>query len=260
MVLLCRRLGGELLLHWFCLLMLFMIPQCYVFLRGTLCALLLLDVSCFLNYEGHARQVKLKRALLPGLAWLVLSDWVIRGCAGRSTSSGQLTYSVTDLLGLRHSRVSSLPGLLNDVPRELLRCIINKMAKSMAAVLRAPRKLCSFLYVLFVILLFYVLDVVSITVYDRHMLLNIGSFIAQRKLDFEFLVRRRFVYRHRIRALCLGRTVTTEETPQEKEKRAGVFVILRHRPLRPPLPTILLANFQSLDNKLCELRVRISYQ
>ncbi len=65
--------------------------------------------------------------------------------------------------------------------------IWSKMAPSMAAVLQAPRKLCSFSYVLFVILLFYVLDVVSITVYDRHTLLNIGSFVAQRKPDFEFL-------------------------------------------------------------------------
>ncbi len=63
----------------------------------------------------------------------------------------------------------------------------SKMAPSMAAVLRAPRKLCSFSYVLFVILLFYVLDVVSITVYNRDTLLNIGSFVAQRKPDFEFL-------------------------------------------------------------------------
>ncbi len=61
------------------------------------------------------------------------------------------------------------------------------MAPSMAAMLRAPRKLSSFSYVLFVFLLFYVLDVVSITVYDRHTLLNIGSSIAQRKPDFEFL-------------------------------------------------------------------------
>ncbi len=36
-------------------------------------------------------------------------------------------------------------------------------------------------------LLFYVLDVVSITVYDRDTLLNIGSSVAQRKPDFEFL-------------------------------------------------------------------------
>ncbi len=62
-----------------------------------------------------------------------------------------------------------------------------KMAPSMAAMLRAPRKLCSFSYVLFVFLLFYVLDVVSITVYDRQTLLNIGSSIAQHKSDFEFL-------------------------------------------------------------------------
>ncbi len=41
--------------------------------------------------------------------------------------------------------------------------------------------------VLFVFLLFYVLDVVSITVYDRDTLLNIGSSVAQRKPYFEFL-------------------------------------------------------------------------
>ncbi len=50
--------------------------------------------------------------------------------------------------------------------------------------LRAPGKLCSFSYVLFVFfLLFYVLDVVRITVYDRDTLLNIGSSVAQRKPD-----------------------------------------------------------------------------
>ncbi len=53
--------------------------------------------------------------------------------------------------------------------------------------LRAPGKLCSFSYILFVFLLFCVLDVVSITVYDRDTLLNIGSSVAQRKPDFEFL-------------------------------------------------------------------------
>ncbi len=48
-------------------------------------------------------------------------------------------------------------------------------------------KLCSFSYVLYVFLLFCVLDVVSITVYDRDTLLNIGSSVAQCKPDFEFL-------------------------------------------------------------------------
>ncbi len=64
---------------------------------------------------------------------------------------------------------------------------MSKMAPRMAAMLRAPRKLCRFSYVLFVFLLFYVLDVVRITVYDRDTLLNIRSSVAQRKTDFEFL-------------------------------------------------------------------------
>ncbi len=123
--------------------------------------------------------------------------------------------------------------------------------------LRAPGKLCSFSYVLFVFLLFYVLDVVSITVYDRDTLLNIGSSVAQRKPDFEFLnagglftdtASEPFVW------------VAKSRRRRRRRKRAGVLVRLRRRAFRPPLPTILLANVQSLDNKLCELRARISYQ
>ncbi len=88
------------------------------------------------------------------------------------------------------------------------------MAPRMAAVLQAPGKLCSFSYVLFVFLLFYVLDVVSITVYDRDTLLNIGSSIAQCKPDFEFLN----VHSHGIRALCLGRAI--KETPPKKREES----------------------------------------
>ncbi len=98
--------------------------------------------------------------------------------------------------------------------------------------LRAPRKLCSFSYVLFVILLFYVLDVVSITVYDRDTLLNIGSFIAQRKPDFEFLnagalftdiASEPFVWVARSRP---------RKRRRKRGKRAGDLVRLRRRPLR----------------------------
>ncbi len=132
------------------------------------------------------------------------------------------------------------------------------MAPSMAAVLRAPGKLSSFSYVLFVFLVFYVLYVVSITVYDRDTLLNIGSSVAQCKPDFEFLnagglftdtASEPFVWAARPR-----------KRRQKRGKRAGVLVRLRRPAFRPPLPTILLANVQSLDNKLCELRARISYQ
>ncbi len=136
----------------------------------------------------------------------------------------------------------------------------SKMVPSMAAVLRAPRKLCSFSYVLFVILLFYVLDVVSITVYDRHTLLNIGSFVAQPKLDFEFLNAGTLFTDTASEPFVWAARPRPRKRRRKRGKRAGVLVRLRHRPLRPPLPTILLANVQSLDNKLCELRARISYQ
>ncbi len=82
------------------------------------------------------------------------------------------------------------------------------MALSMAAVLQAPRKLCSFSYVLFVIFFFYVLDVVSITVYNRHTLLNIGSSVAQHKPDLWG-------------SPCIART---ERKSSQGKAEAGVFV------------------------------------
>ncbi len=126
--------------------------------------------------------------------------------------------------------------------------------------LRAPGKLCSFSYVLFVFLLFYVLDVVSITVYDRDTLLNIGSSVAQRKPDFEFLNAGGLFTDTASEPFVWVAKSTRRRRRRKRGKRAGVLVRLRRRAFRPPLPTILLANVQSLDNKLCELRARISYQ
>ncbi len=107
------------------------------------------------------------------------------------------------------------------------------------------------------------LDVVSITVYDRHTLLNIGSSVTQRKPDFEFLNAGAFFTDTASEPFVWAiRPVRPwpRKCRRKRGKRAGVLVRLRRCPLRPLLPTILLANVQSLDNKLCELRVRISYQ
>ncbi len=125
--------------------------------------------------------------------------------------------------------------------------------------LRALGKLCSFSYVLFVFLLFYVLDVVSITVYDRDTLLNIGSSVAQRKPDFEFL-NAGGLFTDTASEPFVWVAKSRKRRRRKRGKRAGVLVRLKRRAFRPPLPTILLANVQSLDNKLCELRARISYQ
>ncbi len=143
------------------------------------------------------------------------------------------------------------------VPVTHLEC---KMAPSMAAVFRAPGILCSFLYVLLVFLLFYVLDVVSITVYDRDTLLNIGSSIAQRKLDFELLNAGGLFTDTASEPFVWAAQPRKRRRCRKRGKRAGILVRLRHRAFRPPLPTILLANVQSLDNKLCKLWARISYQ
>ncbi len=125
------------------------------------------------------------------------------------------------------------------------------MAPRMAAVLRAPGKLCRFSYVLFFLLLFYVLDVVSITVYDRDTLLNIGSSVAQRKPDFEFLNAGALFTDTASEPFVWNARPRRKKRSRKRGKRAGVLVRLRRRAFRPPLPTILLANVQ---------RARISYQ
>ncbi len=136
-----------------------------------------------------------------------------------------------------------------------------KMAPSMAAVLRALGILCSFSYVLFVFFCcFMLLDVVSITVYDRETLLNIGSSVAQRKPDFEVLNAGGLFTDTASEPFVWVAQSRKRRRRRKRGKRAGVVIRLRCRAFRPPLPTILLANVQSLDNKLCELCARISYQ
>ncbi len=60
--------------------------------------------------------------------------------------------------------------------------------------------------------------------------------------------------------LCGPRNRGNAADAGKEERELAFSVRLRRRAFRPPLPTILLANIQSLDNKLCELRARISYQ
>ncbi len=54
-----------------------------------------------------------------------------------------------------------------------------------------------------------------------------------------------------------GRLNNTRRRKKHRRKHAG---IRRKRAHSPPLPSILLANVQSLDNKMDDLRARISFQ
>ncbi len=56
---------------------------------------------------------------------------------------------------------------------------------------------------------------------------------------------------------CLN---NTRRRRKHRGKRAGIRNRLRKRAHSPPLPSILLANVQSLDNKMDDLRARISFQ
>ncbi len=106
------------------------------------------------------------------------------------------------------------------------------MAPSMAAVLRAPRKPAVFICFIFY-LLFTCVDVVSITVYDRHMLLNIGSFVAQCKPDFEFFNAGALFTDTASEPFVWAARPRPRKRRRKRGKRAGVLVRLRCRPLRP---------------------------
>ncbi len=57
-----------------------------------------------------------------------------------------------------------------------------------------------------------------------------------------------------------GHLNNTRRRKKHCGKRAGILNRLRKRAHSPPLPSILLANVQSLENKMDDLRARISFQ
>ncbi|XP_036439332.1 uncharacterized protein LOC118816846 [Colossoma macropomum] len=91
-------------------------------------------------------------------------------------------------------------------------------------------------------------------------LLEIRSSITHRKPDFEFHNADPLFANTGEAPLIWAARPRTRRRRRKRGKRAGVLVRLRRRAHRPPLPTILLANVQSLENKLCELHARVAFQ
>ena len=129
----------------------------------------------------------------------------------------------------------------------------------MAASLRVPRKLCSFLffYVLFLTLVPQV--ILGFIAYSREELLNIRAASTHHQYDQEY------DFREADPVFCLSAR-TTKWIPsgdrglRKRGKRSGLLVRLRRRAHRVPLPSILLANVQSLENKVVEIRARVAIQ
>jgi hypothetical protein len=62
------------------------------------------------------------------------------------------------------------------------------------------------------------------------------------------------------RAIALIPEADPKHRRQRRDTQGGLLVRLRRRAHHPPLPSILLAYVQYLDNKVDELRLMISFQ
>ena len=62
------------------------------------------------------------------------------------------------------------------------------------------------------------------------------------------------------RTLNLIPAAAPKQCRRRRGRRSGLLVRLRRRAHHPPLPSILPANVQSLDNKVDEIRARVAFQ
>ncbi len=119
-------------------------------------------------------------------------------------------------------------------------------------VARSPTKL------FFMCFIYYFAVFATLIANDRNTLL--GSSVAHRKPDYEYLNAGALFTNTAAEPFVWATRPRRKKLSRKRGKRAGVLVRLRRHAFWPLLPTILLANVQSLDNTLCELRARISYQ
>lgn len=95
------------------------------------------------------------------------------------------------------------------------------------------------------ILVFFIPDVVSLSITDEH--LDIGSYVADQKPDFEFLHADNLFTETALEPFAC--TARLRPRKRKRGRRVGDLIRLRRRTNRCPLPWILLLNVQSLDNK-----------
>ncbi len=124
----------------------------------------------------------------------------------------------------------------------------------------APLNLCfNILFYVFLLSLFTRITS-ALFIYDRRTLLDIGHHCTNLLQDtlstdpawpLEIL---------RNTEVNKGRLNNPRRRRKHRGRRAGIRYRLRKRAHSPPLPSILLANVRSLENKMDDLRARISFQ
>ena len=139
------------------------------------------------------------------------------------------------------------------------------------AVVVAPVRLCYFLVFLLFIFSFLSSTALALTTYDRNTLLDIGSQQTHAITDLisVFLLSGLSSWPAEIlRRASSNNNNNNSDGPsrsgrrrkKHRGRRGGVKNRLRAQAHRPPLPSILLANVQSLQNKLDDLRARVQFQ
>jgi hypothetical protein len=133
----------------------------------------------------------------------------------------------------------------------------------MAALRLALKKLCSILFVYVLFLTILAQELFCVITYSRKELLDIRAAVTHQNFkhydqDYDFPgVDPLF-------ALPKAIELNPEADPKQRlwrnGTRGGLLVRLRKRAHHPPLPSILLANVQSLDNKIDELKARVAFQ
>ncbi len=116
-------------------------------------------------------------------------------------------------------------------------------------------------------LLFYVFSLSVFTritsalfIYDKRTLLDIGHHCTNLLQDTLSMDPARPLEILRNTEVNKGLLNNRRRQKKHRGRRAGIRNRLRERAQSPPLPSILLANVQSLENKMDDLRARISFQ
>ena len=133
--------------------------------------------------------------------------------------------------------------------------------EEMAAILRSPNQLCYCvcLYALFVT--YFVHNISATVSYDRKELLDIRTAIIHLVLEEDFFF-------NESEAKDLPQTpdkalipiIRRRKRRRYRGRRSGCLVRIRRPVCKLPLLSVLLANVQSLDNKIGKLWSQISYQ
>lgn len=131
------------------------------------------------------------------------------------------------------------------------------------AVQVAPVRLSFYLFLYFILLSLYTHISSALITYDKGTLLDIGhcfTNLFQDTLFYNPSWPSEILRNAELNNGHLNNHPRRRRIKKHRGKRAGTRNRLRKRPYSPPLPSILLANVQSLENKMDDLRARISFQ